>query len=339
MPYVERARARGTRFYAIARISRPVPRGPGARAFRRYIATEGVKPSAGPEVLLQALALVQDLEPEIPCTHGRRRSDMTAPFGRLALHTWTVDTTPLDVALAAAREGGFDAVELRRIDFKRCHEQGMANGQVLDMICAASIPVCTLGCEYGWLFATGDESRRLFDGPGRDLRECGSRSTCGNHVRSPARLPARSAMRSRTSSGPATWSGELGLTLAIEFNSQHEVINCIDALREVVHGAARANVGMLLDAYHLERSGAGGRGFADVRPEDIAAFQYSDAPPAPVGHGVKRPTDRLPPGQGVVRWVEVLRLLMEKADHRPPQLRGAQSRAVGAIAARSNAPK
>jgi sugar phosphate isomerase/epimerase len=69
---------------------------------------------------------------------------------------------------------------------------------------------------------------------------------------------------------------------------------------------------MLLDAYHLERSGAGGRGFADVAPAEIAAFQFSDAPPAPVAAGVRRPTDRLPPGQGVVRWAEVLGLLAEK---------------------------
>ena len=83
-------------------------------------------------------------------------------FGRLALHTWTVDTTPLDVALKAAREGGFDAVELRRTDFKRCFEVGMSNAQVLDLIKKSGIPVGILGVEYGWLFATGEESERLF---------------------------------------------------------------------------------------------------------------------------------------------------------------------------------
>ena len=57
-------------------------------------------------------------------------------FGRLALHTWTLDTTPLDQALAAAREAGFDAVELRRLDFKRCFEAGMETEEVLDLIFA-----------------------------------------------------------------------------------------------------------------------------------------------------------------------------------------------------------
>ena len=37
-------------------------------------------------------------------------------FRGLALHTWTVDTSPLDQALAAAKAAGFDAIELRRVD-------------------------------------------------------------------------------------------------------------------------------------------------------------------------------------------------------------------------------
>ena len=45
---------------------------------------------------------------------------MAEKFGRLALHMWTIDTTPLATALDAAKKGGFDAVELRRTDFKRC---------------------------------------------------------------------------------------------------------------------------------------------------------------------------------------------------------------------------
>jgi tRNA-dihydrouridine synthase A len=61
MPYVERESARGTRLYAIARhllgLFHAVP---GARAFRRHLATEGVKPGAGPQVLHDALALVRE---------------------------------------------------------------------------------------------------------------------------------------------------------------------------------------------------------------------------------------------------------------------------------------
>ncbi len=68
---------------------------------------------------------------------------------------------------------------------------------------------------------------------------------------------------------------------------------------------------MLLDAYHLHRSGRGGRGFEGVsEPTNCSPFQYSDCSPAPVT-GVKRPMDRLLPGEGVVAWSEVLGLLAE----------------------------
>jgi tRNA-dihydrouridine synthase A len=61
MAYVERECARGSRLYAIARhllgLFHAVP---GARAFRRHLATEGVKPGAGPQVLRDAFARVLD---------------------------------------------------------------------------------------------------------------------------------------------------------------------------------------------------------------------------------------------------------------------------------------
>src|SRR5512145_439319 len=86
------------------------------------------------------------------------------PFqDRLALHTWTLDTTPLAEVLRAAKGAGWNAVELRRVDFTRCFEKGMTNAQVLDLVRASGMKVAVLGTEYGLIFAQGDESRRLFD--------------------------------------------------------------------------------------------------------------------------------------------------------------------------------
>jgi tRNA-dihydrouridine synthase A len=69
MPYVGRETARGTRLYAIARhllgLFHAVP---GARAFRRHLATEAVKPGAGPEVLREALGLVLDRRADLAQT-------------------------------------------------------------------------------------------------------------------------------------------------------------------------------------------------------------------------------------------------------------------------------
>jgi tRNA-dihydrouridine synthase A len=62
-PYIERELARGTRLHAITRHLHGLFRAvPGARAFRRHLATEAVKPGAGAEVLREALAMVLDTD-------------------------------------------------------------------------------------------------------------------------------------------------------------------------------------------------------------------------------------------------------------------------------------
>ena len=235
---------------------------------------------------------------------------MSDRFGRLALHTWTLDTTPLATALDAARQAGFDAVELRRTDFKRCFEAGMSNAQVLDLIRKSSIPVGVLGVEYGWLFATGEESKRLFK-VFRESCENAVALGCKMLMSAPGQVngPIKDAIKYLREAGDI--AAEYGLRLAIEFNSQHDVLNRLEVLRELLTGAGKPNCGYLIDAYHFARSGAGGRGFEDVPAEQIYCFQYSDLSPNPV-IGVRRPTDRLPPGQGVIQWREVLGLLAEK---------------------------
>jgi tRNA-dihydrouridine synthase A len=61
VPYIERELAGGARLHAITRHLHGLFRAvPGARAFRRELASAAAAPEAGPELLLQALALVSD---------------------------------------------------------------------------------------------------------------------------------------------------------------------------------------------------------------------------------------------------------------------------------------
>jgi tRNA-dihydrouridine synthase A len=61
IPYVEAELTRGTRLHSITRHMLGLFQGlPGARAYRRHLATEAVKPGAGPDVLREALDLVRD---------------------------------------------------------------------------------------------------------------------------------------------------------------------------------------------------------------------------------------------------------------------------------------
>ena len=239
---------------------------------------------------------------------------MPGKFGRLALHMWTIDTTPLATALDAAKQAGFDAVELRRTDFKRCYDAGMSNAQVLDLIKKSGIAVGVLGVEYGWLFATGDESKRLFQ-VFRESCENAVALGCDTLMSAPGQIsgPIPQAIKYLKDAGDI--AAEYKLKLAIEFNSQHDVLNSVAVLTELITGANKPNCGYLIDTYHFARSGAGGRGFESFPADMIYGFEYSDLSPNPVT-GVRRPTDRLPPGKGVVKWREVLGPSGRKRLHR-----------------------
>src|SRR5215472_16844559 len=66
IPYIERELARGTRLNAVTRHVLGLFRGvPGARAFRRHLATEASKPAAGVAAFRQALALVVDMDAQM----------------------------------------------------------------------------------------------------------------------------------------------------------------------------------------------------------------------------------------------------------------------------------
>jgi 4-hydroxyphenylpyruvate dioxygenase len=73
-------------------------------------------------------------------------------------------------------------------------------------------------------------------------------------------------------------------------------------MREVMARAGHPQTGLLLDTYHLGRTGASPREIEDVRPEEIAYVQYSDVPRTGLEPG--KALDRLPPGQGSVPFKE-----------------------------------
>src|SRR5262249_59021192 len=67
-------------------------------------------------------------------------------------------------------------------------------------------------------------------------------------------------------------------------------------MREILAKAAHPHVGLLVDAYHLGRSGARPGDLKDVAGAEIAYVQFSDVPRTGLVAG--QALDRLPPGQG-----------------------------------------
>jgi sugar phosphate isomerase/epimerase len=220
---------------------------------------------------------------------------------RLALHTWTLDTTPLAEALSVIKKTGWDAVELRRIDFERGAAAGQSAEQVIALVRSSGLPVACVGVELGWVWASGEERARLL----RVFAEqCGHARALGCATVMSAvnrgRGDATEASRSVREVGDI--AREHGVRLAVEFNSQAEQLNALGPMREVLARAAHPSVGLLLDTYHLGRTGATPRDIEALRPDEIAYVQYSDVPRSGLVPG--QALDRLPPGQGSVPFKE-----------------------------------
>lgn len=228
---------------------------------------------------------------------------------RLALHTWTLDTTPLADVLRIARETGWDAVELRRVDFDRAADAGRSADEVIAQVRASGLAVACVGVEAGWMFAEGAERARLL---AVFAEQCARAAALAcRTVMSPVDRGRGDEKRAVASVREAAGiAAAHGVRLALEFNSQAEQIDRLSRVREIVAAAGHPGCGLLLDTYHLGRSGWEARGLEDLAPDEIAYVQYSDVPRTGLVSGVV--TDRLPPGRGTVPFAEFLALIARK---------------------------
>jgi sugar phosphate isomerase/epimerase len=228
--------------------------------------------------------------------------------GRLALHTWTLDSTPLAEVLAVARRTGWGGVELRRLDFLRAREAGRTDADTLELVRRSGLPVACVGVELGWMFADDPTRRRIL---GSFAESCRWAVALGcPRLMSPVDFATGDVARAVEGVREV---GDLaaahGLRLAVEHQSQAPQLNTLDRVRELLARAGHPTVGLLLDSYHLHRSPGGIRAIEDVAPSEIAYVQFSDVPAA-VEPGKTQP--RLPAGEGTVPFPEFLALLAAK---------------------------
>src|SRR2546427_622972 len=208
-----------------------------------------------------------------------------------------------------ARAGVWDGVELRRVDFARAAEQGQAAEEVLKLVRGSGLRVACVGVELGWMFAGDNERRRLLQAFAESCRwaaELGCSTVMSASDRGRGDL-ARAAVNVREAGDIAAAHR---VKLAIEFNSHAEQLNNLDVMRRVVTRAAHPTSGLLLDKYHLGRSGATLSAIDDVALGEIAYVQYSDVPRTGLEPG--KALDRLPPGRGSVPFKEIFELLDRK---------------------------
>lgn len=234
---------------------------------------------------------------------------MNLLHNRIAIHSWTLDTTPLADVLRIARDTGYNAVELRHIDFMRGRKAGMSEEAMVKLVRDAGIKVAVIGTESGVLFETGDNLQRLLESL-RYVCEKAVALNCDVIMLAPGQHALGGmALAQHNLKTCAEITAGYGVKLALEFNSRHPLINTLAAGMELINAVNMKNCGLLLDTYHLHCSGGNGSSFKDVPVAQIITFQFSDAPPGVPSVG-STPVDRLPPGKGVAPFVEIFKTLM-----------------------------
>lgn len=228
---------------------------------------------------------------------------------RLALHTWTLDSTPLIDVLRIAREVGYQGIELRHADFMRCRRAGLSDEAIVELVRESNIRVAVVGTENGVLFASGEELKRLL-GSLRYVSEMARALDCGLVMMPPGSIAAGApGLVTQNLKACAEITAGHGLRLALEFNSRHPVVRTLKDGLEVVDAVNMENCGLLLDTYHLHCSGGNAASLRQVPVEQIFTVQFSDAPPGPPSDADVA-IDRLPPGMGAVPFVEIFKTLI-----------------------------
>ena len=227
----------------------------------------------------------------------------------IALHTWTLDTTPLPEALAVARRTGWDAVELRRVDFVRAQEAGRSEDWVLEQARGSGLPVACVGVQFGWMWARGEERAKLLAVFAEGCRRAAALGC--PRVMSPVDFTTGDLGEAAASVREVgDIAAAAGVVVALEFQSIAEQLNSLARMRELLARAGHPRCGLLLDTYHLGRSGARPAELEDLRPEEILYVQLSDVPRTGVQPG--KVLDRLPPGQGSVPFREYFAAIAAK---------------------------
>lgn len=229
---------------------------------------------------------------------------------RLAMHTGSYGSLPLAEALRVTREAGWDGIELRHVDFAKSMADGATISELLALVKASSLPVTAVGVERGWIYSEGETRARLLASITEVCRwadELGAPIIMSPMDQEPGDLAQAAASVREVGDILAAY----GKTMALELNVNVPQFPQLQAVRDLLAAAGHPNVGLLVDTYHIERGEGGIGAYERLNDGEITYFQYSDVPAGPM-NPPGNTSERLPPGEGVVPFAQILPIIQAK---------------------------
>lgn len=225
---------------------------------------------------------------------------------QLILAAGTVQTVPFLDRLAPARSAGFVGVSMFAGDIDQLKTQGIGPDEIRTRVADAGLFIHEVETVGNWLPGTPTKQNPewlatlLEHSTGERLIELadavGSRGITAvelSSIECPAEVAAEAFARLCDTAGP-------GLHVALEFLPTGRIYDLASGW-EIVRLAGRANGGLLVDSWHLFRSGSDLALLASLPADAIKSVQICDAPASP-GADLDREmmSARLLPGEGAL---------------------------------------
>lgn len=243
----------------------------------------------------------------------------------LVLAAGTVQSTPFLERLAPARAAGFSAISMFAADFEALAAQGVGAAEICARVADAGLSISEVEIVGNWLPGAPRKAgmpawlvellqRMTAERVAGIAASVGARGiTVGDMLDPDCTIDAAA----EAFAGVCALAEAEGLYAALEFIPTGRVATLADGW-EVVRRAGATNGGLLVDSWHLFRSGSSLELLASIPGEAILSVQIGDAPAraeADLDHAMSH--DRLLPGDGALDLTGFLQAL-ERTGTRAP---------------------
>jgi sugar phosphate isomerase/epimerase len=236
----------------------------------------------------------------------------------LVLCTGTATGTAFLDRLAPARAAGFSGVSLTPFDHEQVRASGVGDAELRRRVADAGLAIAELDAITPWL--PGHEPPASLGELGRALRSCTAERLC----------PLAEAIGARSLTAVEFYGARVEVAAVVEAFArvcdrarEHGVLVHLEFLPwagipdlrrawEIVRRADRPNGGLLVDSWHLFRSGSKPDELLAIPGDRVLGVQLDDAPAAPEADLAEETQHRrLLPGAGAFDLVGLVRALDE----------------------------
>jgi len=226
---------------------------------------------------------------------------------RIGLNSVTVKQSSVDEAVETAGRTGFDGFGFWVKDLRRYGESGGSLVRLKARLAALALDPCELlavrkwqDCPLSEFGPAEEEAQRVFD----LASSIGCQLVTSPASASPHSIDGLPDALSKICDIATSYD----ITIAFEFIAGRPIGDLESAIR-VVRAARKENVGILLDVFHLHKSGSSAEDVLQLDPAEVAMVHMNDVREKP--REMLRDKDRLYPGDGVADITSLVRALRE----------------------------